>query len=800
MTLYILNYNNYYNRILKVENTLEDYAQFINHQIPSGNFNPNDGVNAQHVFGQANNPYDGTGDYLLVVNQDSEIVSRWFIIDAIKQRNGQYSLTLRRDLFADYYTDIINADMFIEKANLAVDNPLLFNSEEMTFNQIKTKINPNEDDVLLKDDSNCPWLVGYYSKGQQALTGTVATNAAADAAYTQLSTPIEEWDYYRYTNEDYLGTIQSAYFILSAETSETIAGRTISYSLASLFNNLSYRQINSGYGFNTSLFIPQSISVDQMGINYAQARRTWESNNNTNLNSYLQAYLGNRLTAEVNELLYYNGKTVKDSNGRLFDVTITTDSQTVNQAITSGNLWNAMKGIADIAGFYWYTAQPENCFELNATLNVHRIVLTERTDLTLTYEFGGDGKIITTDAPWNIFAIPCGETNVIINGTTITTNKNTAIDTAMAIQAQQGTNVYDIQLLPYCPVPNLITVNKGELQCTSDAQYSYIKQGETPVGVIFNVEKSNFSLDIPFEILPAESNVLKKLNNECDKWRLCSPSYSSYFDFSVEKNNGITLFNVDCNYKPYTPYIHINPNFNGLYGYDDNSPRGLVLGGDFSLSQIINQWEQYQIQNKNYQLTFDRQIQNMEIKNNVSRSQEVIQAISGTMTGATAGALVGAKGGAVGAIAGAVVGGTMSAVGGALDYQMNELLRNEALDYTKDMFGYSLGNIQALPDTISKVSAFNPNNKVFPILEYYTCTTQEKKALLNKMAFNGMTTMVIDKIQNYLGNNWEYTIDGQTITSKGYIKGKLIRLDTVEEDFHIINAIAEEINKGVYIE
>ena len=57
-----------------------------------------------------------------------------------------------------------------------------------------------------------------------------------------------------------------------------------------------------------------------------------------------------------------------------------------------------------------------------------------------------------------------------------------------------------------------------------------------------------------------------------------------------------------------------------------------------------------------------------------------------------------------------------------------------------------------------------------------------------------MTVMAIGKINDYIGNSWSY--DG--IESKGYIKGQLIRLETIDEDFHLINAIAGELNKGVY--
>lgn len=102
------------------------------------------------------NEYDGTGDYLLVVNELNEIVSRWFIIESVRDRAGQYTLTLHRDLVADHYNEILNVPMFIEKATInQINDPAIFNREGLTFNKIK------KSEIFLKDESNCPWIVGY---------------------------------------------------------------------------------------------------------------------------------------------------------------------------------------------------------------------------------------------------------------------------------------------------------------------------------------------------------------------------------------------------------------------------------------------------------------------------------------------------------------------------------------------------------------------------------------------------------------------------------------------------------------
>ena len=97
-----------------------------------------------------------------------------------------------------------------------------------------------------------------------------------------------------------------------------------------------------------------------------------------------------------------------------------------------------------------------------------------------------------------------------------------------------------------------------------------------------------------------------------------------------------------------------------------------------------------------------------------------------------------------------------------------------------------LGNIKAVPDSLSKTTAYTKNNKYFPILEYYTCTEEEKKALKNKLKYNGMTVMRIGTINEFLQ------------AEQSYIKGRLFRL-VGDYDNHYVNELSQELYKGVYI-
>ena len=296
------------------------------------------------------------------------------------------------------------------------------------------------------------------------------------------------------------------------------------------------------------------------------------------------------------------------------------------------------------------------------------------------------------------------------------------------------------------------------------------------------VQTFDIPLDDPIVITDA------KVQNECDLYRLVSPNYNGQFEFNPAKNGGVTRFNVDFTYLPFSPYIHINPDFGRLYGRDFNDSRGLILGGDFSLPQSSNAFENYKVNNKNYINIFDRQIENLEVNNAIQREREIWSAaggaISGIMSGATAGAMIG--GGPVGAVVGGLIGGAASTIAGVKDVQMSDRLRNEAIDYTKDQFGYQLGNIKAMPNSLAKNTAYTFNNKIFPFLEFYTCTDEERQALRDKIKYNGMTVMRIGTIAQFIQQE------------RSYIKGQLIRID-LHEDTHLINQIASELNKGVFI-
>lgn len=312
----------------------------------------------------------------------------------------------------------------------------------------------------------------------------------------------------------------------------------------------------------------------------------------------------------------------------------------------------------------------------------------------------------------------------------------------------------------------------------------------------------NFTIKVLAHWVVPDRPIDIKVKNECDIYRLTSPNFNSAYEFKKTKlRDGIVSFNIDCSYKPFTPYIKVNPNYgNSLYAIQDfNDNMGLICAGDFSIPMLSDAMINYELQNRNYQNIFNRQIQSLDVNQQIAKEQHEFKAILSSVGGGIGGAIGGAKAGGkvgggwgavAGAIGGAVAGSATSIISGVKDLDWLERQQIEAKAYATDMYNYQLGNVQALNQSITKSSPLTYNNKVWPVLELFSCTDTEKDILREKIRYNGMTVMAI-------GNLAEYASSEEL--DKVFVKGQLIRLEDLADDFHIADAIYQEVNKGFYI-
>ena len=826
--LYLLSFNNYYNRIVKRFDTVEEYMEYSVFDPLVCNFNPADGIDTEHIFNIATLQVPPSADYVLAVNEAGEIVSRWFIVNASRVRGGQFRLALHRDLVADFYTETTNAPTYIERAMVSLQSKLIFNKENLQYNQIK------KSEKLLKDETGTPWIVGYVAPNAFDTPITLTTNQSTTAYVPE--SPISYSDITNYANKN-LSAIETVRGSLVGSVWH-FAGNVIgSYQVGSWY--MTYDQ-NALYSYGKSLYGTQAMATRWMFY----GKETWQTEmvqtttqfqqkfaNVSNAPSILlnqakacldedenRTYVG---WSEYQTLLGMLDTWYVDS-GTIFRIVKESNAKSVQiqyDNIRNGEYFNT---VANIVGQFG----DSHCDTIGlASTTPSKVGLEVYVDeLSFRVETMSSPQIGTTitstvsslnDAPYKMFAIPAklptcdvltGLGNSIKSSLTDYMGPKIATQLATQLSAGETSFIYDIQILPYLPVRSMLYEGSIVLGGTEGVDYTFIreedKSGSGPIkSFILWATSSSFSFTLNgtgYQIaVPQSSAIDFKIDHETKFCRLVAPNYSSVFEFKPTSNMGVSGFEINATYKPYQPYIHVNPLFNenGLYGGDFNDNRGLICSGDYSFPILTNAWQSYQIQNKSYYDSFTRQIENLDVNYQLQYDQMkkagTVNAITSGISGATAGAMSGSLGGPIGGTIGAGV-GFMAGLGASI-YGLNADLdflskqQQETRNYTRDQFALSLQNIRALPSTISKISAFDINNKSFPFVEFYTATTEEETALRNKITYNSMTVNVIGKITDYVG------------PTPTFIQGSVIRLDDLGEDYHLAVAIADEIHKGVYI-
>ena len=215
----------------------------------------------------------------------------------------------------------------------------------------------------------------------------------------------------------------------------------------------------------------------------------------------------------------------------------------------------------------------------------------------------------------------------------------------------------------------------------------------------------------------------------------------------------------------------------------------MICTGDFSLPQVSDAWTTYQIQNKNYEGMFNRQIESLDLQQSIQEKQEIVSAITGTIGAAVQGGTTGALvGGGVGAAIGAGVGAIASGVGAGFDAHYNKQLRADQRGAMIDQFNMQLGNIKAMPNTVTKLGSVLADQPLVPYLEIYDCTDKEKNNFDNYLSLRSYTINRYGKLYDYV-----------KATGRTFLKGIIVKLSGVHDDSHYIAAIADEVNQGFYV-
>lgn len=818
MNLYLYNnFSNYYNKRIKRYTTLADYGDpiFIQSNV---NFNPNDGVNTVADIGGTSR-YDGTADYCLVV-LDGEIISRWFVIEHGRNHAGQWKTTLRRDLIADFYDEFMSSTVYLEKGwiNNASD-PLLFNNENYYANQIKK----NETPLIGKD--KCMWLIGYVDKpGKITQDGTtipstfwngteMTTNIAGNIDYDVEIPSWNSWEYW-----PLFGAGGAKRTVKSTQNIETTY-----YLYFGNYDFYAYRQDKNGFIDSTQTQIYAGMDTSILRTNYDRNQKNWW------VDDYIEQYddidkgMYTALNADMTykqyqSLLELDGKIVHclspgENQPEYIRVSAKITTQYLGASgvvkITASSAPTAYNKLAKISRDNGASVNDNNayynCYTYYAGLDTSYQTINTLGIENYKWQTDDSGHAHAVNEAYDIFAIPIStdptlDVQVVDyegNIGHIAANREAGFITAQSLIQQAGSGGYDLQLVPYGPIDDgRITASNGvvSFDCSTLSQtfdYSIVyTQQNIARTVIFWLTKNSVSHTIDITIDNETTPEAIKAANQLDVYRLSSGDYSAQFEFSPVRNRGVSSFVADITFKPFAPWVRVAPFFNpdGLYGQEWKDTRGLVCSNtNFSLSRANNAWETYERNNLNYQNAFNRQIDYMDELHKIERGQAITNAVVGTVGAAAIGSTLGRGTGKLGLGMG-IGAGAVSAGAGVADVLLGEWQYSLNRDNTIAQHNEELANIKAMPNTLAAAGANTINNKVFPLLVYYSCTDAERENFTTTLSLRGMSiNRFTDDLTQYINPN-----------NLSYLKGQLLHIN-VAEDNHLVYEIAQELNNGFYI-
>ena len=749
-------FNNYFNRKIIRYETLAEYITASNdHHIPVDansamtpfDFNLNDNVTTEIIA----NDLDFDPDYFLELDASQNILSRWFIVEQRRNRQGQWLYSLKRDVISDNVVNLMNAPVFVQKGIVGDDNPLILNSEGMNFNQIKVE------ETLLKDKTNTSWLIGYIAKSQggadvnvQVNTSkildaislrTIATDLGTTEAILSTLLNFDGIDAYptRFVNRFNLAHCIEQFIV---DTQVVYYFKTKNHSLqkSSTWDHIEYNPPHPLYNLQGGGGGIVNRVQDQVVAHASEIIAQIETIMDTNY--YFTSdveYI--KLKKYEGRYIHYLGKYYKLHIVEAGDSRIKHDTNFVYTKYSSlqAVAVDAKGGAVLNSGGYFSFVET---YAKKVYIQMQEV--SDADDIPQADAVISSNRNVTQDQQFDLIAIPAGTMTLIYDDNGTPTEMETNGEIARRIISQyaldEDANVYDIQLLPYCPVPYLengseiqgtegedfdyitatgpdyifVTVNDDDnaystasyadhievTQYISGMQhqageaitideYSYViyseesfdidaisitiddatgimtiyyetteavdpaeagkvifnikyhyKNATKVVNAIFYCQSASFQQQLDYQLSIRES---MKIDSQCDRYRLLSPNYQGSFEFNVAKNGGaVDFFTAYCTYKPYTPFIKVCPAFSFVYGMDYNDNRGLICGGDFSLPRISSAWQSYQLNNKNYQNIFNREIQNLDFVQSLEMRQQVISGGIGIGTDSVKGAMAGA--------------------------------------------------------------------------------------------------------------------------------------------------------------
>lgn len=818
--IYNYKFGNYANKAYRMFNSRTEWLSYMNSLTPlyqedkAQNFNPGDGINTVIPFSTITDSLVESANYVMVFNDDDTFHSSWFITTYQYMLGSGYTLTLKRDLLTAYTDKIGKMRGLVKRGSLNPLNKtvLQFSPENLSVTKVKQK------ELSLRDEfGDTQWIVSYWDKdmGTQEKPISVEFKTSTPTPNIEVAT-LKDWEYY-----DYLTTYNAKKYKVSGEYKPNVLRYNVVASfpdapaddgntgyiyhydvnLESILSINNVTKVNHDFTYYAEMDY-NNIFKDTYVYNKSETDRRLLPIINRYKYSIKRAYntlkvtKPNDITPEkLSELMALKWKLIKVGADKYYLIYVDTiknpspstknlggftrNSSTSTKAIfgsfgtemvqmfndTALNIGGglAFKEGATPTAAASHTADKEEVQLLVSDedfqyLDFGLIEISPTVNRTIEIK---DLQLAGTE-PYKMLAIPVTDSMSLVDGTeTIPLNSNLSYSLAAALSSKYtGNGMYDIQIIPYAPSSELLSMLvSGNLEYTNYiGTKAKATTGDTVNHLstaIFGITTNNrrFTIELD-EAITVSDYKLDKLFKET---RIVSPSGKSVYDFSVAMNDGLEGFDVDMTLKPVNSMIHINPHFKWLYGSDFNDLRGLIISEDLSMTQTSDAWESYKLQNLNFENSFNAQQEadrsRLNITDKYSDKQNTlnnVNAIGKGLVKTVVGGLVGGPGAAISAGLSSAASVATSNIQHANDKAMRSEMLTHDQDMAKRQFSMQMENIQNLPANLTKTSGFTILNKKQPYLEFYEASSAEQEIVNSYLELNGKNISAMGTLENYI--------------------------------------------------
>ena len=819
------NFNNLSNKMCIVYDRIELYPNPV--FAATVNFRPGDGVSTTLVLMYKDNvlapPVNLEPDYAIVcADSGGGIESRWFVTESVRLSDSKFSLRLQRDVAADYKSNIMDSVAFVRRGWVDKSNPLIFNSENGSYSQIL------RERIDLKDKSGKGCYVAFLSGNffAEERVITLASKQNSDIEFG-LANDGESGDYVfcsglsdkapvdfrvRATNDLYLSTPARPVDTIEIRINSTVPANNPAR--AALITNILYIRSDGATSVDSDDSAPFLGPAD-FSRNFLGGQENYTSDTPRLIaQAVAQAVFG---TGAVDQFLYAQDSaagTMKDAQflreheGCVAFFGANQKNYKLRRELPWANRSPVVlkaavpktselgQIIAEVMNRYQYKPDPNTSSNSGkATINYFNYNWIWEEFVAASVTLPATARTLS-DAPYYMLCIPEeGQRLRIPNNNSTITQIPDPYEIYNQLQLNFSQHVYDVQYLPYTPL-QLNLSDDGILDISQNpTQVGVIKtiEGSTDEGAVYFVQQSEFTISVGVDSenlrAPASSisDVETKINSELKVARLCSMDGQAQLALNPTKNLGLTKVQIYCRYAPFQSYFTVLPEWSVYYGLAavNNDTRGLNFTTKSSMTRASNQWQEFVLNNVNYQEIFNRQIQSMDTQFDIQANAAVRNMVFGLLNTGAAAAMSGSPISVIGGLAG----GGLGLIQQGQEYvdMVKSFRDNRSL--STDMFNLQNGNTKARANTLSTISALSPIYNPWPYIEVYGATSTESAVLRTyidefSMNIGAMTSQLVAYVQ-------------PNPNARKYIQADIVRLSG-KFDAHMADTIKSVISNGIY--